>query len=244
MPIRLTNINITSDIEKLRLDYPEIADVLTGIVREIITVRSVILEPSENLNRRTRPSVLEGTIYPRSSNQPPLSQPAEGLTFFNTSRKRFQKSFDTWAYYDYPTPEGCRLFRSTDQSINNNALTAVSFDTEIWDHIACADLTAAATRITFPISGRYLVTGHCVFEANATGYRNGTIRLNGTTLIAPGGGAAIATAAIPTPVVVTTIHEFVAGDYVEFLVIQNSGGALNVLTAAAYSPIFTAHRLG
>ena len=79
------------------------------------------------------------------------------------------------------------------------------------------------------------------FAPNGTGIRFAQIRLNGTTTIA----AELVPAASgdPTVLAVSAVYALSAGDYVELLADQKSGGALNVLSTGNYSPEFSMVRL-
>lgn len=44
-------------------------------------------------------------------------------------------------------------------------------------------------------------------------------------------------------VTVSTVYQLAAGDYVELMGLQASGGSLNMLASSAYSPEFYAHWL-
>jgi hypothetical protein len=226
-----------------RVEDAKTREALLELDNVLKRITAQLTQPAAELTRLPRPTEVQSLIYPKSSNQPPLSQPVEGLGFFNTSRKRFQKSFDTWPYYDYPTPEGCRVRNSGDQTLANNTATVITFNTEVWDHIGLYT-SAAPTRITFPLDGRYHVGGHLMFDDNVTGRRSISIRKNGVTTLASMNQMAITDAGIVTRVTIDTIDEFVTGDYVELVGLQTSGGNLDVQTEGVNSPVFYAHRLG
>lgn len=112
------------------------------------------------------------------------------------------------------------------QSIPNNTYTAIQFATETLDTDAYWSV-GVPTRIIAPYRGVYLVTFYGGWDTNLTGYRTITIRKNGSTtdefgqIFAPVSG-------------VSAIHEFAtilymnASEYFEVLVMQTSGGSLNV----------------
>lgn len=113
-----------------------------------------------------------------------------------------------------------------DTNVFNNTTTAVSFDTEDEDTDNMVDLGSFPTRITFQTAGIYYVYGGGLYFGNATGFRQFWIRFNGTTRrgqseipgssSANGGGYH---------------HDYVealAGQYVELLTFQNSGGTLQL----------------
>lgn len=139
---------------------------------------------------------------------------------------------------------GARVRNTANQSINHNTTTALTFDTEVFDTDAIFD-AGSPTRLTCKTAGKYLIMGHMVFAENATLGRYAEIRLNGaatylcTTAIRANTGAGWTTS-----VDVATIYHLAVNDYVEFRVLQDSGGALNSLTANPQSPVFMMQRLG
>jgi hypothetical protein len=133
-----------------------------------------------------------------------------------------------------------RLMRSTNQSIANNAYTAISWDTETWDTAGMHDATNP-TRITITEAGKYLVTFHGPFDINGSGVRAWQIYKNGAQAIADHIDNTLA--AIEPFMGCTTIAEFAVGDYLEARVYQNSGGALNFLALANRAPVFACVQL-
>jgi hypothetical protein len=135
-------------------------------------------------------------------------------------------------------PPACSAFRSTNQSISNNTLTAVSFANELYDTDTMHSNTVNPTRVTFTTAGTYVVTFVAVWNKNAVGNRVAEIRKNGTDVLAYEsklhGGADLF---VGHSLVVQ--DEFVATDYVEGLVLQTSGGALLLLSEYG-SPILSA----
>lgn len=118
--------------------------------------------------------------------------------------------------------------------------TALAFDTETYDVGGCHDPAVNNSRITCPAAGAGLWTFSTGAEiaANAAGRRELSLRINGalyiaTTRVPP-------TAADATRLAVSTEYRMVAGDYVEAVIFQSSGGNLNVTVADAYSPFLTA----
>ena len=91
-------------------------------------------------------------------------------------------------------------------------------------------------------AGRYLIIGNLEYAAHSTGTRAAWIRLNGTTRI---GSTAFnaAPSPIPTQVIVSTVWELAAGDYVELMAFQNSGSALNTTVQGSAAPEFMLVRL-
>jgi hypothetical protein len=115
---------------------------------------------------------------------------------------------------------------STTQSIPNSTYTAVSFDSEQTD-VGGFFAPGTPTRFTVPAgaSGVYQVGGYLAFAGNASGTRLVVIRTNGS-------GWMSADRDSPTSVDhqmnVTAMMYLNAGDYVELIAYQTSGGALNI----------------
>jgi hypothetical protein len=133
---------------------------------------------------------------------------------------------------------GCRAYHDTTQSISNAAFNAVSFNSEDYDTGGFHSTAVNTSRFTVPAGagGTYLIIGHVVFAANGTGQRGLTIGKNG-------GGATIngvsAFKSSPSGTYVTMVNimavlVLAAGDYIELLAYQDSGGALNIGVATTY----------
>jgi hypothetical protein len=116
---------------------------------------------------------------------------------------------------------GVRVTKS--QSIAHDTVTNVAFTTEEYDTDAYHDNATNTSRITIPVSGYYDVRLQGEYASGSTsGSRFMTLLLNGATLHFVSG--------VGTNQGMTlTIQKFFnGGDYLEFQVYQNSGGALTV----------------
>jgi hypothetical protein len=136
---------------------------------------------------------------------------------------------------------GARIYNSGNISINNNAETALTFDSERYDPSGMHSTASNTSRLTCTHAGKHLITTHVRFAANATGIRYIFIRLNGTTTLATDLTAPIS--GVVTVLSVATIYDLAATDYVEVVAYQNSGGNLNVVASGNDSPEFVIHRL-
>lgn len=131
--------------------------------------------------------------------------------------------------------------RGANQSIPNNALTPISFTTEFGD--CCVINSGDATEIEVEEDGVYEVRFQAAFAANATGQRQLQIVKGGVGETAyaiensPNLGAGITYISITLPAIGAT-----AGEYFKVTAFQDSGGALNLLSAA-YSCILTVKKL-
>lgn len=119
---------------------------------------------------------------------------------------------------------------------------SVTHDSERFDTDNLHSVSSNTSRITIRKAGKYAIGGLIEFAANATGLRGARIRLNGATVLAQVVSANLG-AGDPTPIAVQTVYSLAAGDYVELQGYQASGGALNMLASANYSPTFWAHRI-
>lgn len=119
-----------------------------------------------------------------------------------------------------------RVYVSATVSIAHNSSSTLAFDSERWDGNTMHSTSANTGRLTCQKAGKYLIFGNVQWAGNATGIRQTTIRLNGTTSL-----AATTTATTGTQLVdqsVSTVMDLSASDYVELLVLQDSGGALDL----------------
>src|SRR5258706_1906708 len=134
-----------------------------------------------------------------------------------------------------------RVYKSTDQTLTTGVAAAITFNSELYDTDAIHDTGSNTSRLTIPSAGTYRVTGNLRYASNATGFRQAQIQLNGATTIA----SVVLTACQTnvTDIQVTPDYVFVAGDYVELIAGQTSGGNLNVSSAAHLSPEFWIDKL-
>jgi hypothetical protein len=134
-----------------------------------------------------------------------------------------------------------RVYNSTAQAIPNATVTAVTFNSERSDTNNLHSTSSNTSRLTAGTPGWYSISGAVQFPANGTGLRQVYLRVNGSTLIAiskPGIGTASGNS-----LTINRQYLLAAGDYVELLVQQTSGGSLNV-SADRASPEFTMVKIG
>ena len=139
------------------------------------------------------------------------------------------------------TAQSARVYSSAAQSINNNAQTAATWDSEAFDTDGFHVTSGATARITIPsgLGGLYLVIGETQWASNGTGWRR-------AHLIHTGSGTNFATVSAPGATAsnlrqsVSGLYYAVAGDYFTMEVFQDSGAALNLNT----SSWFGAARIG
>lgn len=167
----------------------------------------------------------------------PLRRPADGdweTLRFNT---------DAIARRLNPVLPQARVYNNAAISVANATLQALTFNSERFDSGGMHSTTGNTSRLTVPITGLYLIGATLGWDANATGYRGLHFRINGATYIATNMTASV-TAARPVFHATTTLYQLAASEYVEAVVEQGSGGALNVQASGNYSPEFWMVRLG
>jgi len=135
------------------------------------------------------------------------------------------------------------VYHNAAQSIGNFVTTALAFNSERFDNASLHDTATNNSRLTAPVAGLYQITGCMEWASGAGSLRAIGLRVNGTTIIAVdysgpiGGGLATAQS-------ISALYKLAAGDYVELVVLQDSGGALNVNASGNYSPEFAMARVG
>lgn len=114
-----------------------------------------------------------------------------------------------------------RAYRDSDQNITDSTDTTVTFqgvNSDLWSCWSVSD----ATKLTAPITGRFIATGFVRFAGNATGFRSGWILKNGSSTLARVNAISAASGS-PTQFTVTTpAFDLTKGEYIELYVRQNS----------------------
>jgi len=137
---------------------------------------------------------------------------------------------------------GARVYNSGNISISDSAFTDLTFDSERQDTDDYHNPGSNPERLTVPVDGTYLVTGHLRFAASSTGVRIVRIVRGGTTVLAQQRITSLSFSVIEFSI--ATTHILPAGQYVTLSVWQNSGGNLNVESANNFSPEFSIALLG
>lgn len=139
-----------------------------------------------------------------------------------------------------------RVFHNASQSITTATATALAFNSERYDQAGGAastqhDTVTNNSRLTALYAGVYAISATIEWATNATGERYVGIRYQGTTDIAR--QRVQASAAIPITLNVSAHYALAVNEYVEVMVFQTSGGALNVTVGGNYSPEFSMVRV-
>lgn len=149
----------------------------------------------------------------------------------------------TWPLADLPTVPQCRAYRTTDQTIGHAGTgTRISFDAELYDTDTMHDLSTNPTRLTATTAGLYAISGNAVFQEHATGERILRILANDVTNIDVS-CVPVNSASAWTILNVGTQYRLTAGQYVELVAYQSSGGDLAIRYVAGYSPHLAMTRL-
>lgn len=150
------------------------------------------------------------------------------------------------------TFSGARVINDSVQVITSqlSPLTVLAFNAEKFDTDGYHDNSTNNSRLTAPQAGYYLVGATIEFAFNATGRRDvyifHTVAGGGSSVAVDqvAGDAPANTVALD--VSLGTLIHMAAGDYCEVLVLQNSGGNLNVAasTSTDENCVFWITRLG
>lgn len=145
-----------------------------------------------------------------------------------------------WLAGDSGGKPSCRVYNSANIAVTTGTTTALTFNSELWDNGGLHSTVSNTSRITVPSGGGgiWMVGGHVQWEINATGVRNLGLRTNATGVY--GWQTCLAIAGSNILLSVCTMLALVPTDYIELIVLQNSGGNLNVEAAAGFSPEFWA----
>lgn len=137
-----------------------------------------------------------------------------------------------------------RVSRTSTLSVSSGVSTTVTWQTEDYDTARMVNLAAAADRITITRAGLYHVAGNVIFASSGTGIRNLVLLRNGVSYLEENQVDAVSAGGFQTPLKVTTDVVLGAGDYVQLVAVQNSGGALNIGQSGSRHPALTARYLG
>jgi predicted enzyme related to lactoylglutathione lyase len=137
-------------------------------------------------------------------------------------------------------PPKCLVYNSAAIAVPTNTETALTFNSERFDTDTMHSTSVNTGRITFTTAGTYLVGGSIRWaDAASTAAQRLAIRLNGTTKItealnnhANNGGSPLEVGG--------RLYPFSAGDYIELVAYQNTGGTINVTATGNQSPEFWA----
>jgi hypothetical protein len=123
-------------------------------------------------------------------------------------------------------PPAVRCTQSAAQSIPHNTSTAVAFDgADSYDTDDMHSPTVNNSRITINTDGIYAVSGTFAWNGAPTVRFHLQIAVNGSITAAYNYPIDISTGTQAVALNINTMYSFVAGNYVQLLVFQGSGGA-------------------
>lgn len=136
----------------------------------------------------------------------------------------------TSAYANITNFDKTRVTRGSTQLISNATSTAMSWSSADFQvNQTTSWVIGDPTKVYARTTGKFLICAFASFASNATGYRQFSIKINGT-----------ATSYVTIPAVngdesgqsLSTVISLTSGDYVELFVYQTSTGNLNVAAGA------------
>ena len=126
--------------------------------------------------------------------------------------------------------EYARLVVNANVTTTTGVVIAVPFNAEDWDTRGGHSVTTFPSAYTFQDGGKYRVSGQIAYAGNPTGDRCAQIRANSFNVIAAvqqkAGGS------YDTYLSFAFDYQFVAGDYIEVIALQNCGGPLSLISNA------------
>lgn len=134
-----------------------------------------------------------------------------------------------------------RKYNSASYGLGSGSTTQILLNNTRFDTDSMATVAGRIT-IASGLDGLYDIKASVSFASNPTGARAVQIWLNGGATI-PATTFVNATNGFSTDIVVSTTYRLVAGDYVQMAGFQNSGGSINIVAAAPYSPELTVTRI-
>jgi hypothetical protein len=150
--------------------------------------------------------------------------------------------FDGTYWKRRPYNVGARVYNSANETIPTTTWATVTFNSERWDTDNIHDNSTNNSRLTCKTAGIYLIVFCGAFASATSGRLGGEIVLNGTTQIGMMTNLLSSLGQMRTNI--TAIYSLNVNDYVEALVLQESGGNLDLVAAANYSPEFMMQRIG
>lgn len=131
-------------------------------------------------------------------------------------------------------PPIANLYQNAAQTIATSTLTAISLDSTTTDTYGGHSNSTNNTRYTAQVAGWYWCYGQVAFSPNGTGNRLAGLSKNGSTIGQTFMAVQSATAANAGCAVTGYLLFLNAGDYVELIGYQGSGGNLNTSGANSF----------
>ena len=135
-------------------------------------------------------------------------------------------------------------YRTTNQTITTDTQTKISFDAVDSDGWNCWDLSPNPTRLTVPVTGRYLVSANVAFAAASAGHRAINIYKNNSDELARSDFNPVSNSIDTHSTVTTHAVTLTKNDYIELRVWHNRGSDLDILSSSDHSPKLSLIYLG
>jgi hypothetical protein len=141
-------------------------------------------------------------------------------------------------------PHNCKLTRAAAQSINSSTWTSIAFDGEDYDIGSIGDYTTN-DRIDIRRAGKYMVIA---FSRMAAGiddqeYLVGEVRKNGSAVMDPVSYTSAASINETPSILISTVLDCAAGDYIDFMLWHNEGAAVNTSTNTFHRPTLSVYEI-
>jgi hypothetical protein len=134
---------------------------------------------------------------------------------------------------------GARVYNDADFVHNSTGnWVTVTFNSEYYDTDAYHSTAIATSRLVVPKDGFYLVGAHMTFDNSTAGTRRGIRIVNQAGAVLGIWVSYFTLANFDGYLFMTTLTNRLAGEYLIVETFQDSGGNLNVLRAANFSPEF------
>ena len=138
---------------------------------------------------------------------------------------------------------GCSVYNSAGQSLANETLVALTWDTELYDTDAIHSTASNTSRFTVPsgLGGKWLLNVHIGWTGGGSaGYRGLRPRINGTD----NGFVYNYTAGTGISTEYSLVYDLSAADYIEIMGDQSSGGSLSTGGTGATASRVTFTKVG
>ena len=138
---------------------------------------------------------------------------------------------------------GCSVYNSAGQSLANETLVALTWDSELYDTDAIHSTATNTSRFTVPsgLGGKWLLNVHIGWTAGGSaGYRGLRPRINGTD----NGFVYNYTAGTGISTEYSLVYNLSAADYIEIMGDQSSGGSLSTGGTGATASRVTFTKVG
>lgn len=199
-----------------------------------LNLNAIIAAPTEevitNIQYITGPQGLPGTQGPPGAAGTPGAQGPPGVTGATGPQGIQGPAGPTGPAGSIIGPYSCRLYNTTTQSVPNAVYTTLAFDSELWDDGPLHSTISGTTKITLPISGRWLLNAKIPYQANTGGAIRALRIVKNTSLNEDlDQRSPVASILYSTIVNGSTIVNSGPGDFFEIQAFQDSGFPLFVL---------------